>query len=164
MSMNEGITMDDMEDQTQNTLHQVQSQVNGNSRLASDTGNNQDDAEDLEELEQSLQALDENLDRSSPDLWPDHIPGVGQYLPATPYQDSDTPRGGEGGSGVTGGVLHNMTRDEMETLMQLGNLDVQELMSEVKRLQNIAYQLGQEESKEMTRGKYLNILRRKNNH
>ena len=120
MSMNEGITLDDMEDQTQNTLHQVQSQVNGNSRLASDTGinQNQDDAEDLEELEQSLQALDENLDRSSPDLWPDHIPGVGQYLPATPYQDSDTPRGGEGGSGVTGGVLHNMTRDEMEIMTQ----------------------------------------------
>ena len=30
---------------------------------------------------------------------------------------------------------------------------------QVKRLQNIAYQLGQEETKEMTRGKYLNILR-----
>ena len=29
----------------------------------------------------------------------------------------------------------------------------------MKRLQNIAYQLGQEETKEMTRGKYLNILR-----
>ena len=162
MSMNDGITMDDMEDQTQHTMHQV----NGNSRLCSETGSKQtpDDAEDLEDLEQSLQALDENLDRSSPDLWPDHIPGVGQYLPATPYLDSDTPRQGEAGSGVSGsaGVLHNLTRDEMETLLQLGNLDVQELMSEVKRLQNIAYQLGQEESKEMTRGKYLNILRRKN--
>ncbi len=33
---------------------------------------------------------------------------------------------------------------------------------QVKKLQNLAYQLGQEESKEMTRGKYLNILRRKN--
>ena len=167
MMSNEGITLDDMEDQTQNTVHQVQSQVNGNSRLApGESGNNktQDDAEDLEELEQSLQALDENLDRSSPDLWPDHIPGVGQYLPATPYQDSDTRGGGESSSVVTGGgsVLHNMTREEMETLMQLGNLDVQELMSEVKRLQNIAYQLGQEESKEMTRGKYLNILKKKN--
>ena len=32
-------------------------------------------------------------------------------------------------------------------------------LSQVKRLQNIAYQLGQEETKEMTRGKYLNILR-----
>ena len=49
-------------------------------------------------------------------------------------------------------MLHNITRDEMETLMQLGNLDVQELMFEMKRLQNNAYQLGQEESKEMTRG------------
>ena len=33
---------------------------------------------------------------------------------------------------------------------------------QVKKLQNLAYQLGQEESKEMTRGKYLNILRRRN--
>ena len=162
--MSDGITMDDMEDQTTISSSGTNHQVNGNSRLHPPADKHaQDDTEDLEDLEQSLQALDENLDRSSPDLWPDHIPGVGQYLPATPYLDSDTPRGAEGGPGC-GGYLHNMTRDEMETLMQLGNLNVQELMSEVKRLQNIAYQLGQEESKEMTRGKYLNILKRKHNH
>ena len=116
-----------------------------------------DDSEDLEDLEESLQAL-ERLDRSSPDLWPDHIPGVGQFLPQTPFMDSDTPRGSE-----AGGYLHNLTREELETLMQLGGLSVQQLVSEVKRLQNVAYQLGQEESKEMTRGKYLNILKKKNN-
>ena len=44
---------------------------------------------------------------------------------------------------------------------ELGNLPTQHLMDEVKRLQNIAYQLGLEETKEMTRGKYLNILRKR---
>jgi hypothetical protein len=32
------------------------------------------------------------------------------------------------------------------------------LVEEVKKLQNIAYQLGLEESKEMTRGKLLHVL------
>jgi len=111
---------------------------------------------DLEEedLEQSLQAL-EKLDRSSPDLWPDQIPGVHQFLPITP--------GPVQGEEVQGEYLQNLSREDLETLMQLGGLSVPQLMGEVKRLQNIAYQLGQEETKEMTRGKYLNILRKRNN-
>eukprot|EP00090_Calanus_glacialis_P007344 TRINITY_DN1578_c0_g1_i1.p1 TRINITY_DN1578_c0_g1~~TRINITY_DN1578_c0_g1_i1.p1 ORF type:complete len:190 (+),score=70.05 TRINITY_DN1578_c0_g1_i1:37-606(+) len=115
--------------------------------------------EELEDLEQSLQAL-EKLDRSSPDLWPDHsIPGVNQFLPPTPHhtEDQDTQHSD------TSGYLQNLSREDLETLMQLGSLSVPMLMGEVKRLQNIAYQLGQEESKEMTRGKYLNILRKRNN-
>jgi len=115
--------------------------------------------EELEELEQSLQAL-EKLDRSSPDLWPDHsIPGVNQFLPPTPHhtEDQDTQHSD------TSGYLQNLSREDLETLMQLGSLSVPMLMGEVKRLQNIAYQLGQEETKEMTRGKYLNILRKRNN-
>jgi len=114
--------------------------------------------EDLEDLEQSLQAL-EKLDRSSPDLWPDHsIPGVNQFLPPTPHhtEDQDTQHSD------TSGYLQNLSREDLETLMQLGGLSVPLLMGEVKRLQNIAYQLGQEETKEMTRGKYLNILRKRN--
>ena len=111
------------------------------------------DQEDLEELEQSLQAL-ERLDRSSPDLWPDQIPGVHQFLPTTP--------GLGHGEEVQGEYLQNLSREDLETLMQLGGLSVPQLMGEVKRLQNIAYQLGQEETKEMTRGKYLNILRKRN--
>ena len=47
------------------------------------------------------------------------------------------------------------------TVPELGNLPVSSLLEEVKRLQNIAYQLGLEERKEMTRGKYLNILKRR---
>ncbi|CAG0905367.1 unnamed protein product [Cyprideis torosa] len=34
----------------------------------------------------------------------------------------------------------------------------QELLDEVRGLQNLAYQLGLEETREMTRGKYLNVL------
>ena len=65
---------------------------------------------------------------------------------------------------TTTGHTHSTfsVREELETLMQLGGLSVEQLVSEVKRLQNVAYQLGQEESKEMTRGKYLNILKKKN--
>jgi len=118
-----------------------------------------DSQEDLEDLEQSLQAL-EKLDRSSPDLWPEHsIPGVNQFLPPTPHytEDQDTQHSDNSG------YLQNLSREDLETLMQLGSLTVPMLMGEVKRLQNIAYQLGQEETKEMTRGKYLNILKRRNN-
>ena len=49
---------------------------------------------------------------------------VGQFLPATPYTDmADTPRGT--------GYLHNLSREEVETLMQLGGLNVTQLIGEV---------------------------------
>merc|ERR1719462_1129311 len=93
-----------------------QTQTNGNGLDQSDLVMIEDQAgleadEGEEDLEESLQAL-ERLDRSSPDLWPDHIPGVGQFLPQTPFADTDTPRGSE-----AGGYLHNLSREELETLM-----------------------------------------------
>lgn len=45
---------------------------------------------DLEDLELSLRAL-EKLDRSSPDLWPEQIPGVNQFIPATPTTNQSSP-------------------------------------------------------------------------
>ena len=45
---------------------------------------------------------------------------------------------------------------------ELGNLPISTLLNEVKRLHDIAYELGIEERKEMTRGKYINIFRKKN--
>jgi len=36
-----------------------------------------------------------------------------------------------------------------------------EVITEVRRIQDLAYDLGMEEAKEMTRGKYLNILQRR---
>lgn len=46
-------------------------------------------------------------------------------------------------------------------LAELGNLTMTGLISEVKKLHDLAYQLGLEEAKEMTRGKYLNIFKHK---
>jgi len=46
-------------------------------------------------------------------------------------------------------------------LLGYSKFSTKELIAEVKQLQNLAYQLGLEEAKEMTRGKYLNILTRK---
>ena len=45
---------------------------------------------DLEDLELSLRAL-EKLDRSSPDLWPEQIPGVNQFIPPTPSTNHSSP-------------------------------------------------------------------------
>ncbi len=45
---------------------------------------------DLEDLELSLRAL-EKLDRSSPDLWPEQIPGVSQFIPPTPSTNHSSP-------------------------------------------------------------------------
>ena len=58
-------------------------------------------------------------------------------------------------------MIKGLTPEDLSAIHQLGNLPSQHLMDEVKRLQNIAYQLGLEETKEMTRGKYLNILRKR---
>lgn len=117
---------------------------------SSNSGNNQANSQsepELEDLESSLLAL-ERLDRGSPDLWPDTIPGVSQFVPLDTPNDSPA-------------VIKGLTQDDLSTIHQLGNLPTQHLMDEVKRLQNIAYQLGLEETKEMTRGKYLNILRKR---
>ena len=84
---------------------------------------------------------------------------MNQFLPPTPHHTEEQ----ETGHSDNSGYPQNLSREDLETLMQLGSLSVPMLMGEVKRLQNIAYQLGQEETKEMTRGKYLNILRRRNN-
>ena len=58
-------------------------------------------------------------------------------------------------------VIKDFTKDDFSSIHQLANLPTQNLMDEIIRLQNIAYQLGLDEIKEMTRGKYLNILRKR---
>lgn len=46
---------------------------------------------------------------------------------------------------------------------ELASLTTSGLISKVKELHDIAYQLGVEEAKEMTRGKYLNIFNKPRN-
>ncbi|XP_076061816.1 protein lin-52 homolog [Oratosquilla oratoria] len=87
----------------------------------------------------------EKLDRTSPDLWPEQIPGVYEFAPLSSPQMSPSME-----------VAPDL--EDQNLLYQLSYRTPLEIIDEVKRLQNIAYQLGLEEAKEMTRGKYLHIL------
>jgi len=122
-----------------------------NTTVESQNNGQEEQEEDLQDLETSLLAL-EKLDRASPDLWPDHIPGVSQFTPLETPQDSP----------ANLNVLQGLTQEDLATIHQLGNLPISTLLNEVKRLHDIAYELGIEERKEMTRGKYINIFRKKN--
>ncbi|XP_017881669.1 protein lin-52 homolog [Ceratina calcarata] len=106
------------------------------------------DQSDLICVEESLMSL-EKLDRASPDLWPEQIPGVHEFVAQNSPQTEP--------SSWAGGL----TPDDINQLHQLGNLSVASLIVEVKKLHDTAYQLGLEEAKEMTRGKYLNIFKHK---
>ena len=60
--------------------------------------------------------------------------------------------------GSSPGWLHDINQDDTAMLQEFGSLTSSQLVEKVKALQNLAYQLGLEEAKEMTRGKFLNIL------
>lgn len=106
------------------------------------------------ELDPTLQGLlsFERLDRSSPDLWPDQMPGVSDFaeLRSSPYP------GSTGQTKLSTGLEDN----DMDLLQEFGSLTTAQLMEKVRGLQNLAYQLGLEEAREMTRGKFLNILQK----
>ncbi|CAH3159760.1 unnamed protein product [Porites lobata] len=50
----------------------------------------------------------------------------------------------------------------MDMLQEFGSLTTSQLMEKVRGLQNLAFQLGLDEAREMTRGKFLNILEKAN--
>lgn len=58
-------------------------------------------------------------------------------------------------------MFHQVTNFLRLFFVDYGTLSQKELIAEVKRLYDIAYNLGVEEAKEMTRGKYLHILQKK---
>ncbi|XP_049885744.1 protein lin-52 homolog [Pectinophora gossypiella] len=96
-------------------------------------------------LEESLLSL-EKLDRASPEIWPESIPGLSEYAPLPNAKQSPPPWN------------RGLTREDINYVHQLGLLSASGLILEVKKLHDLAYQLGLEEAKEMTRGKYLNIF------
>ncbi|KAL0829253.1 hypothetical protein ABMA28_004074 [Loxostege sticticalis] len=99
----------------------------------------------LTSLEESLLSL-EKLDRASPELWPEQIPGVSEFAPVQNANQSP-PSWSKG-----------FTKEDYSYMQQLNSLSTSGLILEVKKLHDMAYQLGLEEAKEMTRGKYLNIF------
>ncbi|XP_019876936.1 protein lin-52 homolog [Aethina tumida] len=106
-----------------------------------------------DELVESLMSM-ENLDRPSPELWPEKIPGIRDFISnfqSTPQSVSKSPYSRE------------LTPEDQNYLHQLASLSTAGLISKVKELHDITYQLGVEESREVTRGKYLNLFNKPKN-
>lgn len=99
--------------------------------------------------EEQLQSH-EKLDRSSPDLWPQNLPEAAQHFFA-----KHQPKPANSNLGIW---AQGLDPEDINLLHQFGSLTSSSLVEEVKKLQNIAYQLGIEEAKEMTRGKLLHVL------
>ncbi|XP_034531851.1 protein lin-52 homolog [Notolabrus celidotus] len=102
-----------------------------------------------DDFESSLLSF-EKLDRASPDLWPEQLPGVSEFAASCKNPITNSPPK----------WMAELESEDIEMLKELGSLTTANLMEKVKGLQNLAYQLGLEESREMTRGKFLNILER----
>ena len=99
-------------------------------------------------------------------FYPDLVPGVSHFAP----QDSPAIHGGNIIEGLTQEDLATIYREVyccsssgscciIALVVELGSLPVNTILHEVKRLHDIAYELGIEERKETTRGKYLNIFK-----
>nr|XP_033806954.1 protein lin-52 homolog isoform X2 [Geotrypetes seraphini] len=149
------------------------------------------------DLEASLLSF-EKLDRASPDLWPEQLPGVAEFAASfksflrqnsgfssvenelftqrvvenwntllesvigeTPFRDSRQSWTSSGAQPIASSPpkwMAELENDDIDMLKELGSLTTANLMEKVRGLQNLAYQLGLDESREMTRGKFLNIL------
>ncbi|XP_076099226.1 protein lin-52 homolog [Mytilus galloprovincialis] len=93
----------------------------------------------------------EKLDRASPDLWPEQIPGVSEFAAAkSPLSGTSTPSK----------WMTELENEDIGLLQEFGSLTTSQLMEKIRGLQNLAYQLGLDEAREMTRGKFLNILQK----
>ncbi|XP_076463512.1 protein lin-52 homolog isoform X2 [Babylonia areolata] len=92
--------------------------------------------------------------RASPELWPEQIPGVSEFASTkSPVSAAESPPK----------WLADLEKDDIDLLQEFGSLTAAQLMEKVRGLQNLAYQLGLEEAREMTRGKFLNILEKQKN-
>ncbi|KAK9883055.1 hypothetical protein WA026_001262 [Henosepilachna vigintioctopunctata] len=101
------------------------------------------------ELEASLYSM-EILDRASPELWPENFPGMSEFTNKITQSKS-----------IKLPYSRELTQDDQNYMHQLASLPTTELISRVKQLHDIAYQLGVEETKEITRGKYLNLFNKR---
>ncbi|XP_065364850.1 protein lin-52 homolog [Calliphora vicina] len=90
----------------------------------------------------------EKLDRASPDLWPEKIPGITDFIAM-----SDTPIRTPAPEWSRG-----LSQEDMSAMLELSSLKPDALIMEIKKIYDDAYQLGVSEAKEMTRGKYLGIF------
>ncbi|XP_037938572.1 protein lin-52 homolog isoform X2 [Teleopsis dalmanni] len=90
----------------------------------------------------------EKLDRASPEMWPEKIPGITDFIAM-----SDTPICTPAPEWTNG-----LSREDVTSMLELSKLSHNGVILEVKNIYDDAYQLGVHEAKEMTRGKYLGIF------
>uniref|UniRef100_A0A3B4ZTU0 Protein lin-52 homolog n=1 Tax=Stegastes partitus TaxID=144197 RepID=A0A3B4ZTU0_9TELE len=91
-----------------------------------------------DDFESSLLSF-EKLDRASPDLWPEQLPGVAEFAASCKNPITNSPPK----------WMAELESEDIEMLKELGSLTTANLMEKVKGLQNLAYQLGLEECKYM---------------
>ncbi|XP_008050356.2 protein lin-52 homolog [Carlito syrichta] len=90
------------------------------------------------DLEASLLSF-EKLDRASPDLWPEQLPGVAEFAASFKSPITSSPPK----------WMAEIERDDIDMLKELGSLTTANLMEKVRGLQNLAYQLGLDELQEV---------------
>ncbi|XP_063709564.1 cancer/testis antigen family 47 member C1 [Culicoides brevitarsis] len=90
---------------------------------------------------------EENLDRESPEIWPEKIPGVQDFVQEHATEGSSLPTWTKG-----------LTQEDIDQMHELGAMSNSQLILEIKKLYDHAYKIGVEESKEMSRGKLLQIF------
>uniref|UniRef100_A0A5F8HCM2 Protein lin-52 homolog n=1 Tax=Monodelphis domestica TaxID=13616 RepID=A0A5F8HCM2_MONDO len=88
------------------------------------------------DLEASLLSF-EKLDRASPDLWPEQLPGVAEFAASFKSPITSSPPK----------WMAELENDDIDMLKELGSLTTANLMEKVRGLQNLAYQLGLDEWK-----------------
>ncbi|RWS01724.1 protein lin-52-like isoform X1 [Dinothrombium tinctorium] len=134
--------------------HSVNNANKVNERKDEKTNQLTDECNSLENLLLS----EECLNRASPELWPETIPGVTEFIARSnsPLYVTDSPFGGE--KQTTPEWLQEYSEEDINMLHGLGSLTAIALLDKVKELQDLSFQLGLEEDREMTRAKFLNVL------
>ncbi|XP_037025917.1 protein lin-52 homolog isoform X2 [Bradysia coprophila] len=108
-------------------------------------GNSEDDPDDLISMEK--------LDRNSPEVWPEKIPGINYFIAMNNTPSVTSSSQAKGISWAQG-----LSSEDINAMHQLGALSSTGLIAEIRKLYDQAYDLGIQEAKEMTRGRYLNIF------
>ncbi|XP_059621486.1 protein lin-52 homolog isoform X2 [Phlebotomus argentipes] len=115
--------------------------------MSSDEENSENSKHDKSaELEELLSL--ENLDRASPELWPEK--SVTDFISSSNNRSSVSPTPPSWSRGLTS--------EDIAAMHKLGELTPTALALDLKKIYDQAYVLGVQEAKEMTRGKYLNIF------
>lgn len=92
----------------------------------------------------------ERLEAASPELWPETVPGVSGFARCLQGPASV-------GSGLSSRFRTELGAEDIRLVNELGQLSADSLVEHIKALQGNAYQLGVEEAKQLSRGKFLQV-------